>query len=370
MPAPSWAGELFEQIAVPRLPGSPALEAVEDVVRRRLAGSGYQVERQSFQVSTSRLRAVAVAGAGLGWSTLATAPLLVLPLPGWSVALIGLAALALAVILAVGVWLGFLPFGVHSTQSANVVATRGEPAFWLVAHADSKGQRFSLRGRVIGTAAAAVGASGLALLLMIRITIPLPIWIVAPVALAALAGAAVLSASAPRGDSPGAVDNASGVVAALVAADRLQGRNDVGILITGAEEYGMEGARAWIRVRPAHSLFVNFDGIDSRGAYRVMEHRPRSGTSSEPSANRVATGLVGVLHERGHSALRRRLPVGVLVDGVVLAGAGLAGVTVSRGDWRTLAVVHTARDTAARVDVLAAVETGEAVAEVVTRLLG
>ena len=205
---------------------------------------------------------------------------------------------------------------------------------------------------------------------MIRITIPLPIWIVAPVALAALVGAAVLSASAPRGDSPGAVDNASGVVAALVAADRLQRRNDVGILITGAEEYGMEGARAWVRVRPAHGLFVNFDGIDSRGAYRVMEHRPRPGTSSEPSASRVATELVGVLHEWGHSALRRRLPVGVLVDGVVLAGAGMAGVTVSRGDWHTLAVVHTARDTAARVDVLAAVETGEAVAEVVTRLLG
>ena len=41
-----------------------------------------------------------------------------------------------------------------------------------------------------------------------------------------------MSLSAPRNDSPGAVDNATGVIAALVAADVLRDRTDIGVLIT------------------------------------------------------------------------------------------------------------------------------------------
>ena len=49
-----------------------------------------------------------------------------------------------------------------------------------------------------------------------------------------------MSLSAPRDDSPGAVDNATGVIAALVAAAELVDRSDVGVLVTDAEELGMD----------------------------------------------------------------------------------------------------------------------------------
>jgi len=60
----------------------------------------------------------------------------------------------------------------------------------------------------------------------------------------------------------------------------------------------------------------------------------------------------------------------VLVDGVVLARAGMPGVTVSRGDWSTLGVVHTAADAPERLDPAAAVQAGRAVAAALCRHLG
>ena len=71
-----------------------------------------------------------------------------------------------------------------------------------------------------------------------------------------LAGAGVVLAVLPgflagrgrlKGRSHGARDNGTGVVAALAAAG---GRRDdaVGILITGAEEFGLVGARVFARL--------------------------------------------------------------------------------------------------------------------------
>ena len=47
-------------------------------------------------------------------------------------------------------------------------------------------------------------------------------------------------------------------------------------------------------------------------------------------------------------ALRARwLPV--VVDGLALAAVAREGVTIMRGDWRTARIVHTPRDSAARL---------------------
>jgi hypothetical protein len=43
---------------------------------------------------------------------------------------------------------------------------------------------------------------------------------------------------------------------------------------------------------------------------------------------------------------------------------------LSRGDWHTLGVVHTARDSADRVDLAAAIEAGRVAAVAARRLLG
>ena len=71
---------------------------------------------------------------------------------------------------------------------------------------------------------------------------PLPMTPLAALAGLSLAAGALATRGRLRGLSPGASDNTSGVVAALVAAEAGLG-NDTGLLFTGAEEFGLVGAR-------------------------------------------------------------------------------------------------------------------------------
>lgn len=367
---PSWVGELFEVLAVPRLPGTPALRDVEQAVSERLRQLGYRVEPFRFAAAPRRVVASGVAGAGLGWAALALSPLLLIPIRGWPVALIGLGALGLVALVTHGVAQGYVPIRAAEVEATSLVGRRGDPALWLVAHLDSKSQRVSLRGRVIGAGSAVLGLAGLLALLALRIPGPVPVWAMAFI-VPALIGGGILSVGAPGNGSAGAVDNATGIIAALVAAEHLGRHDDVGVLLTGAEEFGMEGARAWVAHTPRTGAFINFDGLDSRGRYRVQVHSPPAGTGeSPPSAPDIARAVAAALGGEGHDAVVRPLPLGTFVDGAVLAQAGMPGVTVSRGDWQTLGVVHTPRDVAARVDVVSAVQAGRAAARAVELLLG
>jgi hypothetical protein len=367
-----WSDGLFRRVAVPRLPGSEAVRAVEDLIVDRLVATGYRVERQAFRTSVARLRAVGVVGAGLGWCALAFFPLLVLPFPGYVVAATGAAALAMVALVAVGV-ARRRPSETQAVAANNIIATRSAtPACWLVAHSDSKAQRLSLRGRVVALAALGVGTVGLVVCLIIRVAGPLPDGAVAPWILFTLAGGAAMAVSWSAGDSPGAVDNASGIIAVLVAAELARDGLDVGVLITGAEEYGMEGARAWTAAAGPQGVFVNFDGLDDRGAFNLMRHKPAGGGAppGTVSATAVFDTVAAAIHDHGHALRRSRLPLGIFVDGSVLAGAGMAGVTVSRGDWHTLGVVHTPRDTADRTGTRSAVEAGRLVHQALGKLFG
>lgn len=360
MPA-DWAALLFASLAVPRLPGTEPLERATEATVELLRFWGLDVQTEVFDTSARRLTAASLGAAGVGWVALLVAPLLVLPLAGWTVFLAALGGLALVGVIAHGIAQGYLPVGAPGVRVRNVVATRAaQPTLWLVAHLDSKSQRFSLRGRVIAVAAAAVGLIGFLVLLGVRLAGPVPWTAALPPVLLIAAGAAVLSRGSPGNASPGAVDNASGVIAALAAADALRLRTDVAVLLTNAEEFGMEGARAWCRSAARSGRFVNFDGLDGRGSYRVLRH----GRAAAELARRIAQALA----DTGVPARPGPLPPGVLVDGAVLAEAGLAGVTVSRGDWQTLGAVHTARDTPERVDLAAVVDAGRAVARAVSAL--
>ncbi|MGD2135780.1 MAG: M28 family peptidase [Gemmatimonadales bacterium] len=359
-PIPSWVRPLFRRVAVPRLPGSSAVQDVERAIHQQLVALGLQIDRQPFVASAAPLAAAAVLGAGLGWAALAALPLLMMPGAGWPVALVIWGALAATGMLAWGVAQGYLPTGSAPVEAANLVARRGAatPAVWLVAHLDSKGQGTSLAARVVAVPLAVVAGVGLIALGGWRWTESVPWEAVVPVVVAGLVGGAVLSRSRPSDGSAGAVDNATGVVAALVAAERLADRPDVGVLITGAEEFSMAGARAWTGAADGSGGFVNFDGIDARGRYRVMRHgRSGGGRGRQALADIVSRHLWQV----GGAAGVGRLPLGIFVDGAVLARAGLSGVTVSRGDWHTLRVVHTARDHPERVDLAAAALAGVAV---------
>jgi hypothetical protein len=330
---------------------------------------GYEVDQQRFVTSDRALLAVSVAGAGFGWVALLVAPLLVIELPGWPVASIGLGAIALVALLAFGIQTGQIPVLSKEVTASNIVATRGDPTLWLVAHSDSKSQALSLAGRIVAVVALATGMLWLCGALATRLITDLPWWAAAPGIILAVLGGAALSRGAPSDRSPGAVDNATGVVAVLAAAERLRHRTDVGVLVTGAEEYGMAGARAWTESHRAAGCFINFDGIDSRGPHRIALHAPR-GVQGTAASRDVGQRIQARLHARGHRVTMRNLPPGVFVDGVVLARSGMPGATLSRGDWATARAVHTAADRSDRVDVRAATEAAQVAAETVGVLLG
>lgn len=368
----AWASDLFRRVAVPRLPGSVAVAAVEQLVTEQLQGFGYEVHREPFETATNRLRGVAAAGVGLGWCALALFPLLVLPIHGLTATLGGVAALALAAVVAAWIARGG-GWSVDTVVTANnVVACRGTSIrLWLVAHSDSKAQRLSLRGRVFAFAALGIGAGGMLACLGLRVIAPLPIGVVTPWIGLTLIGAVGMAGPPLVGGSSGAVDNASGMIAALAAAEGLRERTDVGVLITGAEEFGMEGARVWVAGARRAGVFINFDGIDHVGSINIMVHARRH--NAEVDSGPTLPQLLRALHKHvsaiGPPVRRSRLPLGIFVDGSVLAAGGMDGITLSRGDWSTLGVVHTARDTPERTSHESAVAVGEAVARAAAGLL-
>src|ERR1700694_2341687 len=73
-----------------------------------------------------------------------------------------------------------------------------------------------------------------------------------------------------RNQSPGAVDNASGVAAVLLAAQALSSVRDLGVLITSGEELGLAGARVWASKAGPGIVALNCDTVDDRGGWRTM----------------------------------------------------------------------------------------------------
>jgi hypothetical protein len=240
-------------------------------------------------------------------------------------------------------------------EGVNLIAVRpgARVETWLVAHYDSKGQPLSMAARLLAAALAVLGALELAGLALRALGGSLhPGALDAGLGSAGLAGLLLLAVNGVTDRSPGAVDNASGVVAALAAVDSLPSDAGVGVIFPDAEEYGLVGARALVRERAhllADTAVVNLDGIDDRGAPIAFIHR------AGPLAGRVAEAL----------GARRARWLPVLVDGMVLARAAREAVTVMRGDWRTARIVHSPRDTAERL----ALEGVRAVARALARSL-
>jgi Zn-dependent M28 family amino/carboxypeptidase len=134
----------------------------------------------------------------------------------------------------------------------------------------------------------------------------------------------------------GTLDNASGVATVLEAVEAIPAVARVGVLITDAEELGLAGARAWVRAQPC-AIALNCDSIDDGGRLTVMYSRA--------APERLIAHLRTAATTIGEPLRVIRLIPGVLTDHVPFAAAGWETVTLSRGDLRTLARIHTGRDT-------------------------
>jgi len=243
-----------------------------------------------------------------------------------------------ALLSACGRWLGRsgvldLPFA--RARSTNLVATRGAPAFWLVAHLDSKSQPIP-----IGVRASAIIASILLLgaamgvgVAQLVVSIPPLVW--QALAVAELLAALPVMASVVGARSPGALDDASGVASVLRTVELLPRAMAIGVLLTSAEELGLAGARAWARQAP-RSTGINIDGVDDAGAVRLIY----SGRAPRELQERLGTAWPKA----------NRLVPGVLMDGVALADAGWEIVNISKGSWTTVRRIHTTGDDLAHLD--------------------
>jgi hypothetical protein len=356
---PSLQDTMRRVLAAPREAGTPDAGAARDLVAAHLTALGYRVERQRFSFAPSSPLGLPVFGAGLGGLGLLLLPVLTeTAVPGWTGVLLLAGGLGVVMLLAAGVGLGWIPLGGSAREDANLIATRGPGPVrrWIVAHLDTKAQAQSMAGRLVAVWIVLLALVLLVTLAVARLRGPLPLLPAAVGAGFAVTAGALAGGGRLRGTSPGARDNGTGVAAALAAAERLSG-GETGILITGAEEFGLVGSRIFA-ARLADGLrdvvIVNLDTIDQEGELALVSH-DRRGTS-------LARAIAPVLAAAGLPARLRRLPLGILTDSVPFAQRGLPAVTIGRLTWRTLRVIHTPRDTADGLSFETAERVGRALA--------
>jgi len=345
----------------PREAGTDGALQARRVLSEHLSQLGFDVEEQPFRFSASSLTAYPLFGAGLGWLMLVQILLLTVPrAPSWAaLATWSIGVVALGVLIA-GVSLGWAPLGGQIRESANLIATRGgmdQVRRWIVAHYDTKAQGMSLAGRLVGMVYAAVIVLIITALAVARLWGPIDVDIVAGAAVLALIACGLAGRGALRGRSLGARDNATGLLAALTLAQE-DTDPGTGFLFSGAEQFGLVGSRIfalkWGPALPGVEV-INLDTLDDRGPLRVWYHTG-AGVG-------LADAVAGRLQHDSLAVATRRSPPLVAVDSIPLARSGAAAVTVTRFDWSTLRLVHTARDGAENLDFDTAEAVGRALAQ-------
>ena len=341
----SRATRLLYDVAIgPRPAGSSAERLAQSACEGELRDLGFDVVRAPFSYS----RFPGEFGTPLGGAVAIAAFLI-----SGHVAHAGHPELALAVLLAAGAllaiggsWLtstGVLDLPVMRATGDNLVAQRPglEPRVWMVAHTDSKSQPISLLVRAVGATATGMVALASAITAAAQwrgMAWAHALWPYLTVAGALAATPLLFSLVGSRGE--GALDNASGAAAVVLAAASIPVGVPVGVLLTSAEELGLAGARAWARTRSG-VVALNCDGIDDEGMLTVMW----SGRRPD-----LLIGALVAAAEREREPLRvMRLPPGILVDAVALQHDSGESATLARGTLRSLRRVHSSSDTRANL---------------------
>lgn len=398
---PERALQYARQIARPRRVGTSEHDRVANEVVAMLKGFGYRVERQSFRFSNALGVAISIellvgmaltAGALVGRqagqfvSVASSASLILLVLLvdrlNWSIAE---SALRLEGEGAGSQWARLCWRMGSRHTAANLIGTGADftadptsPMVILVAHYDSKSQRLPLLFRMALFTVVILGSLTTAILTLLSLVGS------SLEALSTIAGVIVFAAGFPLlmslgegNDSPGAIDDASGVGTVLHLAELLAQRDDLQgdlrlvILLTSGEEMGVMGARAFVRgkardlqrqARSGGLSVLNFDGVGVAGRLGIVESGLR------PSR---VSGQLSRWVERSCLALGlpyHRLPVlGAMFDHLPFAKRGFDSLTLSalgRASWS----VHTPGDTPEQLDVLGFDQVGRVVLSVIQRL--
>lgn len=339
------AKTLLDELALaPRFSGSAEESGARALCRAELERAGFECRELPFEYSQWPGRwGPPIAAAFQAATILAVAHMAVHHGP--LAALVVGAALLSALMFASGDakrrWTAQFPL--ERARSANLEAKRGSPGVWLAAHIDSKSQTVPMLIRIASSVAlAVVTASSLLVLLLSLVGVsPVPsVW--HAISITAVVGALPSMLCFVRNESDGAVDNASGVVAVLLASRAASAPRDLGVLITSGEELGLAGARAWAGAHvwadsATHGIRVlNCDTVDDAGAWRCMH--------TGPGPKRIAAAAETIAAGLGVRLPMGRLIPGILADSMAFADLGIEAVTLSRGTLSTLARIHTRRD--------------------------
>jgi hypothetical protein len=346
------ARELLEKIAsAPRFAGSESEARTRQLSSAILEREGFSVSEEAFNFSEfpGRFGPTAI-GLMLIGTVLLTS--WVYSSHGGSGPGIVTLLAGLAVTGAIARWLarwGTLRCPWMRSSSVNLIAARGRPTIWLVAHADSKSQTIPMLARVAAVVVTLMALGILCVSLAVDLlsaigdtegSVLAPVVAVSSIIAAVSAIPLVVCLTGSR--SPGAVDNASGLISVLLAVRELGGQSGVGVLVTSGEELGLAGARAFVEANRECGTVINCDTVDDHGSFVCMRGRKSGGAAPARVAN-AASRLGFPVRERG------MIP-GILADSIAFADAGWDAVTVSRGNLGTLARVHTTSDTRERLD--------------------
>jgi len=344
-------------LSAPREAGTDGARQARRVLTEYLSGLGYEVQEQPFRFSAASLNAYPLFGAGLGWLMLIQIPLLTVErAPAWGAIAAWVVGLPALVILVLGMALGWGPLGGDRREDANLIATKGagQVKRWIVAHVDSKAQGLSKASRWL-----VIAFSGLVILELTALTLwrtqgSIDVDVVAGAAVFVLAACGIAGRGSLSGESRGARDNGTGLLAALVAAK--EAGPDIGVLLTGAHQFGLVGARIFAQTHGPQLLgaeVVDLDTIDDRGPLRTWAYNSSGAWLAKREASRVP--LPGVRVKRASRVAFPR-------ESRPFARAGATAVTLSRFDWGTLKRVHTPEDVADGLEFTTAAAVGKAVA--------
>lgn len=362
-PDAAYARDFIARLSFPRLTGTPGARRAADLVAEELAAVGYgPVDRESF------------ASSFFGWewyryffpvvgALLVAAAALLDRTPAGTLVLLALLVAAVALTLSVtGNYQRVAAFFRYpAVQSENIIArARGAGArtrVIIMAHWDSKSQRFPTRTRIAIIALPALGVlAGIAVL--------------TPLALADLAGWGPFPAAArvctivaavtggvgllnffnvTANDSDGAYDNASGVGILMALARHYAAAAPEGLelwfVATGAEELGLDGAKDFIARHGAafdreRTYFINLDSLGVAGTQRLLTSYGIVRTHSDPELRDL---FFAAARERGIALRRFDLVIGAWSDLMPVVEAGFKGTWI--GVDSCLKYSHSPRDT-------------------------
>jgi hypothetical protein len=335
--------DLLQDIAgSPRPTGSIAFSTALQRVELELSGMGFETKERQFEYSAFPGRFATPLFGGAVAATVGVVGHLGSRGERWLPLVIWLAAVGL--LMPAWLWLskhGVLALPLMRQRGTNLTATRlaSLPRVWICAHLDSKSQPVPTLLRMAGITLAMIGlfaTLALAILAGAGVAMPYVAW--AAAALVTLAGSLPVVLSVVGDKSPGALDNASGVVAVIAAARAIPNDSDIGVLITDAEELGLAGAHAWARSRAGGigGTVLVCDGVDDTGENIVMFSGARPGE--------LVNAALKAARDTRKPVQVRRMAFGLLTDTVAFADHGVHSITFSRGSYASLARVHSRRD--------------------------